>query len=1414
MRAKRLISVVLVLCIIFSSFCHVVYAADTNDFVLGNIVIASDMTEDITVKVPFKTNKDYAMQSFEATFSSESTYVTLVGFEHDDRITIGTNDEENLDTGHVLWTHPSNEDLSFSKNSTIWTAIFEVSKDAPQNQALPVRMDLTCITDYMSNDYLEEATYTATITVEEPAEPTADYEVWYTLEPKTESETDADGNAAPDGYKEVEVGDTVTATFFLRNNATDTYLQAYDVYMTHSKHLTAAAVADATVEVFTGDAVTTDDIKETHLQFAADNSNAQEIKNGDVVALGTVTFTVEDSAVYGEGMDITILPGSAEDGDETTNIAIGKVYEANTLQSVYQDTGDKQSYYPGVINKVTEDDVEVTYKGVEITNTYTVKYDANGGTGAPADEVKGHNVAHTLSTTKPTYNGYNFLGWSADKTNVITTLTADVNQEPITVYAVWDANEYSITFDSDGGSEVESITANCGEAITKPADPTRTGYDFAGWDSDNDGAEDEFPTTMPAGGLNLKALWTIKQFTITFNTDGGSTIAPITKDYNTEITAPAAPEKEGYTFKGWKNAENNEVTFPFYMPAENMTLTAQWQVNQYTIRFVDTDDRTIYEYTLDYNAAVTTPAEPTKTGYDFVKWDKDIPAKMPAEDVTITATWTPIQYTITFNLGEGETLVGTNAATVTYDIEDAVTLPDASKAGVNFAGWKASSTETNNWNANSYKNTVGTGMYGNVTLTAIWTSKDFTITDGSVTNGTVSAENEDGVSGKTANKDEFVTVTVDPADGYTLVNGSVKYTVTSGSGNGTTENIPVTSDGNGKYTGTFEMPNGNVEVTAEFVGIDYTIEFNSNEGEGEVADVPAKYGETVTLPTTGFTKEGYKFIGWSTAADNTAEYPLPTDGSAFTATNIMVPTEGGENTVTLYAVWEAVPYTVTTQSGGNGTVSAVPNENVTFGTEVLLTVTPAEGYEIDTLTYTKENDTVAVEIVDNKFNMPAANVTVYATFKLADYDVVVDTMEHGSVTTDAVDGMAHMGQVVNLTITPDEGYEIDTLTYTAEGGEQSINIENNKFTMPAANVTVQATFKLKTLTVTVSDEIDTTKGSVTAPANAKMGDVVTLTVTSNPGYEIAVTVTDAKGGNVPVADNKFTMPSTEVTVNAAFTAKQYTITFDLDEGTMPAEDTWKGNAVYDAGTGALTYTIESTAKLPLPTKTGYTFDGWFVVNESDKEASVGAWGKHDTKHNAADAVAGYYESVKLLAKWTQNATYLVQQYGYANEVGLSMLIVPNDLVNGNDGTVYEYKFGEGENAQSMYFLEDTAEGSTHYGSTGNGVFYLLIDSDYIGNDGKLTSDGYELLTSGAAVDNKRATVAYNGDINDDGVLNIADANVVYQMITTGDAYYSIDSVTEYDRLHADMVKEVYGNDHRASIADVNKIVNMINGVTG
>lgn len=189
---------------------------------------------------------------------------------------------------------------------------------------------------------------------------------------------------------------------------------------------------------------------------------------------------------------------------------------------------------------------------------------------------------------------------------------------------------YTVTFQSEGGSEVASqIRANTPAA--QPDNPTKEGHTFIGW---YNGEEKWNFADAVTEALTLTAKWTANRYTITFDTAGGSEVAPITQDYGTTITPPAAPPRTGYTFAGW----DREI--PTTMPAEDMTITARWTVNQYTITFKPENGGQDIVIKQDYGTAITAPANPTKTGYTFAGWDKTIPATMPAENITLTARWT------------------------------------------------------------------------------------------------------------------------------------------------------------------------------------------------------------------------------------------------------------------------------------------------------------------------------------------------------------------------------------------------------------------------------------------------------------------------------------------------------------------------------------------------------------------------------------------------------------------------------------------------------------------------------------------------------------------------------------------------------------------------------------------------------
>ena len=200
----------------------------------------------------------------------------------------------------------------------------------------------------------------------------------------------------------------------------------------------------------------------------------------------------------------------------------------------------------------------------------------------------------------------------------------------------------------DGDSEYAKQVLPSGTLATRPDAPAATpGYTFGGWNK-ADGTAWDYASDKVTDNITLYAKWAANTYTITFDTAGGSEIAPITQDYGTVITAPEAPTREGYTFIGW------DKEIPTTMPAENMTVTAQWEINQYTITFDTAGGSEIAPITQDYGTAITAPANPTREGYTFIGWDTEIPTTMPAENITLKAQWKDIEKPT------GEIIIGTN----------------------------------------------------------------------------------------------------------------------------------------------------------------------------------------------------------------------------------------------------------------------------------------------------------------------------------------------------------------------------------------------------------------------------------------------------------------------------------------------------------------------------------------------------------------------------------------------------------------------------------------------------------------------------------------------------------------------------------------------------------------------------------
>ena len=365
-----------------------------------------------------------------------------------------------------------------------------------------------------------------------------------------------------------------------------------------------------------------------------------EILNPDTLGsdgLKVVTLDLGGGTLGGSSEDIQIIVKNGESFTAPSAEGLPRPDGISEDAQLYWTDENGNCYKPG-------DTVPADVSMLSITGDYEVIYlPGTYGTGSAVTDMKPHNNILTLRGALFTRAGYTQVGWSTvDGGEKVYDLKDIYTQnEALTLYPVWNTNKYTITFDTNGGSEIAPITQDYGTEIASPANPTRKGYTFKGWDK-------EIPKTMPAENITVKAQWEINQYTIAFDTNGGSEIAPITQDYGTEITAPDNPTRKGYTFKGW------DKEIPETMPAENMTVKAQWEINQYTITFDTNGGSEIAPITQDYGTAITAPADPTRKGYTFKGWDKEIPETMPAENLTITARWKDTEKPT------GEIIIGTN----------------------------------------------------------------------------------------------------------------------------------------------------------------------------------------------------------------------------------------------------------------------------------------------------------------------------------------------------------------------------------------------------------------------------------------------------------------------------------------------------------------------------------------------------------------------------------------------------------------------------------------------------------------------------------------------------------------------------------------------------------------------------------
>jgi len=855
-----------------------------------------------------------------------------------------------------------------------------------------------------------------------------------------------------------------------------------------------------------------------------------------------------------------------------------------------------------------------TYYAIWVINQYTITFDTVGGSTISAIK-QDYNTAIT-APGNPTKAGYTFTGW--DKP-----IPSTMPAEDMTITAQWSINEYTISFDSQEGTAVPSITQDYNTDVTKPADPTRTGYTFKGWATEA-GVTDpakavELPTKMPAEDQKYYAIWVINQYTITFNTDGGSTIAAITQDYNTDVIAPANPTKTGYTFKSWDNV------IPTKMPAEDITITASWTINQYTITF-DTDGGTeVKPITQDYDTAVTKPANPSKTGHTFAGWSPEVPTSMPAENITVTAQWTANTYNAVFNANEGAWADGETTKTIPTVFDKAIdtstvglTKDDAAaptRTGYTFMGWSPAVVDkmpaqdleyTAVWEANTYDavfNANGGKWADGSTSKTVPTAFDAKI-DTTTVGLTKDDANAPTMVGFVFNGWEPTVDVMDDVNGLTFtakwVNATdTQYTVETYTKNTEGDYVKTSSDirtgetgelinvkpasyDKGFKEGTDENADnvyeGNILADGSLVlkiYIDRETYTLTTDVDGVTESNDYLYEQTVSV--TQPSKTGYDFAGWVDA-----------DGNATT-----VPATMPYNDVTIKATWDARTDTVfkvvmhyTDDKSGDVTVE--DKYELTGTTDSTVAIV----------------DEIPAEAAENTTYVLVSDIEAYfaSAFSISHYDLDEASSEMNSVKIIA-DGTAEVDVYyvpVKYTIT----FDSDVGTY--EGGVETITVDlaynalvsSGKPADPSKTGwtfkgyrnladdtrvtgvrTYYAVFEANEYTLTFIVEDDDDVRTVTDLCD---NVIQAPTVNNKDGYKF-LGWSDVEGGKTPVTIPP-TMPAGDATYYAIWQIQQYTVTFYNEKG--DAESIFTTNADY-----ATEYAV------PTPSKTGYSFVSW--MNAAD-----------------------------------------------------------------------------------------------------------------------------------------------------------------------------------------------------------------------
>ena len=809
--------------------------------------------------------------------------------------------------------------------------------------------------------------------------------------------------------------------------------------------------------------------------------------------------------------------------------AIGDSAFANTaLKTVYV-SGGNVDHVKSLIRAATNLDINgITFIDL---NAWLVTFNANGGSGGATRSVTKGSAVGTLPSS--TRTGYTFKGWFTDPVSGSQISSTTKPTSDVTYYAHWQVNQYTITFNANGGTGGTSAKYDYGSTLVAPT-VTRSGYTFTGWDP-------AVPAKVPAANTTYTAQWEeipVVKYTVTFNANGGSGGTTRQVESGKAVGTLPSTSRSGYTFNGWYTAASGgtKISASTTVTAD-VTYWAQWTIIP----------PTVYTVTFSANGGSDTPARQVesgkpvgelpstaRTGYTFLGWFTAASGGTQIDDVTTVtgnvtyyAHWKANEYVVTFNATGGE--CDTPTKTVTYDATYGE-LPVPTRNNYTFNGWFTAAT-----GGTKVESTTKVTITAAQTVYAQWTEIPQVV----MRTVTFDAQGGSAVASRT------------------VENGKAVGTLPTTSRAGYTFNGWFTSASGGTKISATTTVNANVTFYAQWTQsavTTYTVMFDAKGGTASKTEIKVNEGAQIgsQLPTASRT--GYKFNGWFTGTSD------PVDASTVVNANM-----------SCWASWQPNSYTLTLNANG-GTVSPtevnILYDNV-YGT---LPAATRDGYTF-TGWFTAAN--AGTKIAATTVFKQTANQTLYAHWEAIAADthtVTFNPFAPDATVSPASVEVEHNQEIGSLPVPERAGYTF--LRWTAMG------VEIKPTTLVVEDFVCRAEWEANTYTVTfnaVGGTVTPTEKDVTY--ESAYGALPSPTLA---GYNFKGWFTERNGAGTQVTPDTVLTRAEDHTIYANWEEiphGTFSVTFDAAGGICPEPS----RSVVEG---------DQIGTLPVPDRTGYDFLGW------------------------------------------------------------------------------------------------------------------------------------------------------------------------------------------------------------------------------